>query len=405
MSKYADILVERLKMPLTATAALAAVLPAAATAQTANESQKETLSPITVEDALPEPLAPVTAGAEELERVQPQTLREVFADQPAVTVSGGSVASQKLHVHGVSQNKLNVTIDGASQRNNVWHHNGNLFLDPSFLKSAEVNPGVAPADAGFGALGGSVAFETKDAADLLLPGQTVGGQIITSYDTNSGTVRGTLAGYGAAEGFDLLGIVTRAQGDSYENGLGYKETGTDTDLIDVLGKLGYQSPKGHRIEVSAEHLNDDTIRRLRTNMGYVSADLNRNDLTRTTLTAQYATVAPSDMVDPELSFYYNNYDLRRPNESGYTAPSGDFNSEVETVGGKAQNTFRLPLGALTVGVDFSHDDIFVERFHFSTDASEEISQTGLFTQFRFQPGCPSERFRRPARRRPAIQGG
>lgn len=374
----------RLAVLLATTALASGLAPATAMAQDAADAAI-TLQPITIEDAAPAPVQPIRLGQEEIDREQPQTLRDLFADQPAVAVSGGSIASQKLFVHGVGQSKLNVTIDGARQHNNVWHHNGNLFLDPSLLKAVEVNPGLAPADAGFGALGGSVAFETKDAADLLLPGKTVGGRVTTTYDTNPDAIRGTVAGYGAAQGFDVLGIATREDGDDYENGAGRVETGTGTNLIDVLGKLGYETPEGHAFKVSGEYLNDDTIRRLRPNMGFVSADLNRNDLTRTTLTAEYSTTAPTAMFDPEISLYYNLYDLKRPNDSGYRRPSGDFNSEVETIGGKLQNTFLVPHGSLTVGTDFAHDEITVERFHFPTDVAEEITQAGLFAQARLVP--------------------
>lgn len=379
----------RLAALLTTTALVSAGLAGAARAQEATAGQDAgdsiSLQPITVEDTVPAPAGALVVSPEEIDREAPQSLRDLFSDQPAVAVSSGPVAAQKLYVHGISQNKLNVTIDGAQQRNNVWHHNGNLFLDPTMLKAVGVNSGVAPADAGPNALGGAVQFETKDAADLLRPGQTLGGHATATYDTNPDLIRGTVAGYGAAGGFDVLGMVTRAEGDNYENGAGDVETGTGTNLLNVLGKVGYESAAGHAVKVTAEYLNDDEIRRLRPNMGFVSADLNRNDLTRTTLTAQYFTTAPTALFDPEATLYYNVYDLDRPNESGYTRPSGDFNSEVRTIGGKLQNTFQVPMGALTAGVDFSHDDIDVERFHFDTDVSEEISQAGLFAQLRLTP--------------------
>lgn len=376
----------RLNAALAATTALVTGgLSVVAVAQEQFPGPDIIMPPVMVEGATPTPAPPITVGREEIEREQPQTLRDLFSDEPAVAISGGSVAAQKLFVHGIAQSKLNVTLDGARQQNNVWHHNGNLFLDPSLLKSVDVDPGVAPADAGFGTLGGAVAFETKDAGDLLLPGKSIGGQVTTSYDTNSDAVRGTAAGFGAAQGFDVLGIITREKGDDYKTGAGRTEAGTGTDLVNVLGKLGYTTSEGHTFKITGEHLNDDTIRRLRPNMGPVTTDLNRNDLTRTTLTATYTTDQPTELFDPEVSFYYNRYDLRRPNERGYVRPSGDFNSEVATIGGKVQNTFAIPLGSLTAGADFARDEITVERFHFPTDVSEEITQGGLFAQARIVP--------------------
>ncbi|GAA0575180.1 TonB-dependent receptor domain-containing protein [Caenispirillum bisanense] len=380
----------RLSILVTTTALVSAAAAGAASAQQAGTTATAadtpvSLRPIAIEDTRPEPAGTIQLTPEDIEREQPQTLRDLFRDQPAVTISSGSVASQKLYVHGIAQNKLNVTIDGAQQRNNVWHHNGNLFLDPGLLKSVAVNPGVAPADAGPAALGGAVAFETKDAADLLLPGRSYGGRLTTSYDTNSETARATAAGFAAVQGFDLLGMVTRADGNDYENGAGITERGTGTDLLNGLAKLRYEAPSGHRVKVSAEYLNDDTVRRLRPNMGFVTNELNRNDLTRTTFTAAYETTAPTPLFDPKVSVYYNLYDLKRPNESGYTRPSGDFNSQVETIGGKLQNTVLIPMGNLTVGADFSHDDISIERFHFATDVGEEITTAGLFAQARVSP--------------------
>ncbi|TIP52051.1 MAG: TonB-dependent receptor, partial [Mesorhizobium sp.] len=79
-------------------------------------------------------------------------------------------STQKIYVNGVDENNLAVTVDGSRQNNKVFHHNGTYLLDPALLKAASVQAGVAPADAGPGALAGSLGFETKDAVDLLEPG-------------------------------------------------------------------------------------------------------------------------------------------------------------------------------------------------------------------------------------------
>ena len=54
---------------------------------------------------------------------------------------------------------LAVTVDGAAQNNKVFHHNGTTLIDPSLLKAVRVDAGVAPADAGFAALTGSIVYE------------------------------------------------------------------------------------------------------------------------------------------------------------------------------------------------------------------------------------------------------
>lgn len=326
---------------------------------------------------------------ETIDREQPLTLKDLFKGAPEVQVTSGSTAAQKFYLHGIDQSKLNVTIDGVPQRAAVWHHNGNLSLDPMFLEQVEVDPGVSPADAGPGGLGGAVRFKTKSAQSLLLPGQTVGGTVSASYSSNAATLRSTAAGYGVMQGFDFLGMGSWAKGDNYQTGHGDEELGTKTNLKSGLVKLGHVSDGGHRVQASAEHVVDDAVRRLRPNMGVVGNPtgrlFNTNKATRTSLAADYSLTKPTEWLAPEVSVYFNRAGLDRPNDSKRTTAYGAFNSDVETYGMKAQNSFALPIGKFTVGVDYRHDDVFIERFHFPTNAQEKVSNLGGFGQFRLAP--------------------
>ncbi|WP_289033045.1 TonB-dependent receptor [uncultured Roseibium sp.] len=322
---------------------------------------------------------------DEIEQTQPVDLKQLFQGTPSVATAGGSPASQKIYVHGIDESKLNVTVDGARQKNNVWHHNGSLGINPLFLKSVGINDGVAPADGGPGALGGSVDFETVDAVDLLKEGQTLGGLVSFGYDTNSMTLTGTTAAYGASQGFEYLGAITRGEGQDYDDGDGFTELGTATDLWNGLGKLAYQSLEGHRFEATGEYYRDDGYRRLRTNMGAVGTDFNDNLYERLTATFKYTLEGASGNFDPEVLLYYNQNTLNRPNNSGYTRASGDFNSDLQSIGGHLQNRFHFGLGTVTAGVDFYHDQVDIERFHFSTDAAEDITNVGAYVQTRLTP--------------------
>lgn len=349
-----------------------------------------TLPSVAVEGEAPRPVEAATViDRKTIDRELPQNLRELFQDEPSITVPGSSTAAQKIYLHGIDQSKLNVTIDGAAQRAGVWHHNGNLTLDPTFLKSVQVDPGVSPADAGPGALGGAVAFRTKDATDMLLPGQDVGATAILGYDTNSRTWRTTGAGYAAKHGFEILGIGTLSRGRNYENGNGVTEAGTGTDLVSGLGKLAYESDGGHRISVSGEHVRDDAVRRLRSNLGIVGGPtgplMNSNTATRTTAVVSYETTQPTDWFNPGVTFTYNRNTLDRPNENRRTTAHGAFDSKVDTIGLTVKNSFAIPTGTLTAGFDLSRDDIHIDRFHFTTDADERITNVGGFLQARLAP--------------------
>lgn len=327
----------------------------------------------------------VEISRETIEEFQPVDLKQLFQVTPSVTTAGGSPASQKFYVHGIDQSKLSVTVDGARQKNNVWHHNGNLGINPLFLKSVDINDGVAPADGGPGALGGSVAFETVDAVDLLKEGQKMGALVSFGYDTNSMTLTGTGSAYGVVDGFEYVAALTRAEGQDYDDGSGNTELGTAADLWNGLGKLAYQSQEGHRFEFSGEYFRDDGYRRLRTNMGLVSADFNDNLYERLTTTFRYTLEGADGHFDPEVLLYYNRNKLERPSEPQYTRASGDFNSDLQSIGGHIQNRFHFGMGTVTAGVDFYHDHVDIERFWFPDDADETITNVGGYVQARLSP--------------------
>lgn len=377
--------------PLTGKAAWLATTMLVGAALPAAAQQAIELAPVEVEAKAPREVETTSQiDQDQIDKDQPKDLRQLFRNDPAVTVSGGAAAAQKFYVHGVEQNKLNVTIDGVTQRSNIWHHNGATTLDPIFLKSVQVEAGVSPADAGPAALGGSVKMETKDAKDMLLPGQTAGGTAIASYNTNSKSFRTTGAGYAVQDGFDVLGIVSRQHGDNYTNGSGYEEDGTADDMLGGLAKLGYESVGGHRFSASGEYTVDDSIRRMRPNMALLNNAngrlMNTNKATRLTASLNYETTTPTATYDPKVNLFFNRVGLQRPNDTNQrNAASTIFNSSIETMGLKAQNTFAIPTGKLTAGFDFENTDTFVRRYLMRTDADEQTRNYGLFAQARVAP--------------------
>lgn len=134
---------------------------------------------------------------EEIEQRNPQSIRDVFDGETSITTSGGAAIANKVFVNGVEESLLSVTIDGARQNKSAFHHTGSVLIDPALLKSVEVSKGLAPADAGPNALAGSLAYETKDAADLLQDGDNFGGMTTLTLGTNEDRIRAglTLSGY------------------------------------------------------------------------------------------------------------------------------------------------------------------------------------------------------------------
>lgn len=323
----------------------------------------------------------IAVSAEALDRRNPSTLKEVFAGESGVSVGGGVPLSQKVYVRGVEETNLAVTIDGARQNNKVFHHTGTNLIDPGMLKAVRVDPGVAPADAGPGALGGAITYEVADPRDLLAPGQTLGGFVSGSYDTNGETATVATSAYGQASGFEVLGYLQRAEGDDYEAGNGKTVDGTGADLLSGLAKLAYETPELGRLEVSAQRVRDDSFRPFRANIGALpnrpDPTVRRYDMERNTVSARYDYAGGTGLWDPSAVVAYSGTVLKVPEPYGSEGTT-------ESISGRVDNTFHLTdVDSVVVGLDFYNDTAAYDDP--STDVEETARNVGVFSQARLEP--------------------
>ena len=344
--------------------------------------------------------ADVTITQGELARTQPQNIQDLYSRETAVTAGGTTQSSTKVYVHGIEETMLNVQIDGARQaQRNGFHHNGNNVIDPSMLKGVAVDAGVSSADAGPNALGGAIRYTTKDVSDLLKEGQKLGGFAELSYDTNANVFKKSGAAYGKSNGFEILGYASGSDGDAYEDGRGNIVAATDVDLVNYLGKLAYESADGHRFSASAEHISDEGLRPFRTNLSVLHPGFGPAFAIseRDTYTFQYSTTRPTAWYDPEASFYYNDSQLERRRPAGVCGvAAASFGCtaygtvDIESIGGKVQNTFVVGPGKLTAGVDFYRDEtttVHPSDMHvnFAGRFGETLTNFGAYVQYRFEP--------------------
>lgn len=343
-----------------------------------------------------------TGGAvvsqEDIQALQPADVSELFARESAVTVSGGAGPSKRIHIFGMEQSNLAVTVDGVPQGRTGWHHTGSNVIDPAFLKSVEVEAGAASADAGFAAAAGAVRYETVGALDLLEDGKTIGGRAGLSFGSNGRGAAATLAGYGAANGFDWFFMVTGTNGKNYKAGDGAAVPGTAPAARGALLKLGYEADS-HRFELGFEHSRDSDDRVIKMNM-----DLNHDQavyplkVTRDTLQLKYSTTAPTEVWDPMVRFYASKNGYWRPNfvlgdlAGGASArPNGDMEMKNDTFGGEVKNTFTVGAGTISTGLDFAWNDYRIDNYGDHSAAQPRVwefstAQVGLFAQGRFEFG-------------------
>lgn len=335
-----------------------------------------------------------TGGAvvtpEDIAALQPADVSELFARDSAVAVSAGAGQAKRIHVFGLEQSNLAVTVDGVPQFKDSWHHSGSNVIDPAFLRRVEVEAGAAAADAGFAAAAGAVRYETVDARDLLAEGQWVGGRAGLSYGSNGRGLSANLAGFGAHQGLDWLAMVHVARGDNYESGSGREIRGSAPAVTGGLVKLGYEF-ENHRIELAYERSEDEADRVVRMNMDLPSEEVFPLRITRDVASLTYTTTAPTALWDPEVRLYAGRNEYWRPDFIPDGA-RGDFAFEAQTVGGVAQNRFEVGPGTITAGVDWAYNDYRIDNYGDVNDPAAtpmrihttETMQAGAFVQGRFE---------------------
>lgn len=383
----------RLSLLFTGTVLQSALLVGGATAQDASDSatsdDSSVLETIVVSSSGPDSHDPHAGAAdransiyisrEEIERNDPQDLKDLFAGDASISVGGAIPIAQKVFVNGIDENNLAVTIDGVQQGNRIFHHTNTNYVDPTLLKAARVDPGVAPADAGFGALGGSIVYETVDVQDLLIGDRNFGAFADLSYETNGKTFTETGAAYGRHGGFELLAYGKMANGDDYQDGDGNDVVGSAADFYSLLGKAAYEADSGYRIEVTASQVSDDNLRPYRANIGGIGGvfTTRRYDIKRTNFSFNVNRDEIDGLWNPELLVGYSGNDYRVPDPYGSEGSGGTWNAKIE-------NVFEISEGnTLTAGVDLLSQ--IGDYYDPAESYQEKVRNTGFYAQARLTP--------------------
>lgn len=192
-------------------------------------------------------------------------LSDLLRSIPGVDVGGTHSVNQRINVRGLDDTDLSVVIDGASQNNYMFHHTGNLLLNPDLLKSVDIQVGANSVI--HSGLGGAIEFRTKEAKDLLQGNEQFGALVLAGVNSNA-SQRMSFVGYGQlAQDFDVLGYVSYLNKDDFEDGSGMEVLGTDGTITNSMIKLGYDVTNNQRIAFKFDAYRDDGDYGLRPDMG------------------------------------------------------------------------------------------------------------------------------------------
>jgi hemoglobin/transferrin/lactoferrin receptor protein len=325
----------------------------------------------------------------DIKRRNATDVKGVFRGEPSIMVGSSLPMSQKLYVHGIEETNLAVTIDGSRQNNKVFHHNATTMIDPNLLKAVRVDAGVAPADSGPGALGGAIAYVTKDASDFL-SGDGYGGSAKSIFNFNGHVSTNNLTGYTRQGGFEALGAFTYGKGNEFKAGNGQEVLGTATNFLSGIGKAAYQSVDGQRFAISHEQMRDDAIRPFRANAGEIfdprpTPLLRPYTLDRQNTVFTYTDASPERWWDPKFVLGYSRSQVAVDQYTGATLNTYNYTSEgiTDSLNGKLENKFALSIGDIVAGVDFYRDR--AEYIDKSYRTAEKAGNFGAYAQARLKP--------------------
>ncbi|MCI6988354.1 MAG: TonB-dependent receptor [Campylobacter sp.] len=296
-----------------------------------------------------------------------ELVRDILRDIPGVYVGGTNSFNQKIYMRGVNDRGLNITIDGARQRGNAFHHAADLVIDTDLIKAIDVSTGVNSVVGNTGALGGSVAFKTVSAKDLLSDGEVFGGKVKMSYNSNDERYSPSLMLYGRpTENFDLLGYFKYSDYDFGEDGNG-KDIGGKGEDKSYLIKAGLDFLDSHRIELSYEHVEykgkypfrpefggsaigpTDVVGRGGSITHYRPGERFQavlpQEMGRDTYRFNW-TYNPNELVDLELNAYYTDHYLKRDKMPSYkeavkAGKASLMDAGIKTYGATLINTTRV----------------------------------------------------------------
>ena len=192
------------------------------------QPERQMLTPVSVVDR------------EEIELRQAGDLSDLLFGIPGVTSTQGPRPEAMVpNIRGLGEGRVVMRIDGARQ-NMAIRHRAHTLLDPALLQRVEVLRGPASTLYGSGATGGVILFETRNAADMLAPGEKFTSRASLGYQSNNDEYAGTATLAGRAGDIGVITSVSRRSSDDYSDGSGNTLAFTESDVSSGLVKGDWQ---------------------------------------------------------------------------------------------------------------------------------------------------------------------
>jgi len=242
-------------------------------------------------------------GRQQIEEDQIRDIQDLVRYVPGVTVGKTTSSTDPFGnlagftIRGVSNNRVLMLVDGARVIESIQDGNRD-FVGIGNLKAVEIIRGPAGVLYGADALGGLVAFVTKDPEDYL-KGRTFGGQVDTGYDSYDRSW--SKSGAAAVRWGEWSALISATQ-RSYEearltnadpNGGTWPCPRTPQSIrcnelnpldgknYDILGKLVWNPNAEHEIKLITQHYKSDVTVDQRADLGLATGGITNLSYDRT----------------------------------------------------------------------------------------------------------------------------
>lgn len=333
-------------------------------------------------------------SAEDLIKTQVNDLKGTFRKVAGINVGNSTPNSQKVYLRGLEEHAANVTIDGARQDGQMFHHAGNQMIDTSMLKSVSVELGASSVLSGYGANVGAIKYETVDPQDVLAPQQKFGFKATAGMDTATEFQKLNLTAYGRlTEKLSTLASLNWTESGDIETPDSDPITNKHSELKSGLFKLVYDFSDVEQLDFSAQRYDDGGHRTLsgeKPGITTIDDALGFNGYVRDTYTLNYHNDSENPLLDLSVSAYFNEKKMVRGGSDGPYQPRGsdepigtrltpDRDYIYKTVGLDIRNTFIVNDIAWTAGIESfkSEQEVNIHGLEVTTLNDGSITETDL----------------------------
>ena len=339
------------------------------TASRQEEASGNTPAPITVFDA------------EQIEKIQPEKMADLFKTVPGVEVEGEGPFRGLPVIRGLSSNRVLILVDG-QRLNNARESTTFAGIQPSLVNLSEVERievlrGPASVQYGSDAIGGVINIITRS-PDLGAAAFTWNGEAAYEYGTaaDSQNARFNVSGAGQGFSFQIGGAYQKADDYTAANGASESERFSEYVLADNTvpnsgmeqtsfdGSFRFLTGEQGVFRVNAEVVRTKDIGFPGFDPETTGIDFGFPRFDRDKVGVAWNSGAVWGLADISLNAYYQQ--VYKETKQNFVFPTFEqvslTDSTIDSIGFNAQGIADLSAHRLTFGLDFYHDKVDDDAF-------------------------------------------